>query len=40
MAADLSVAGMLAARVMERAVVAAVKTACALHGLKSYTDLK
>ncbi len=39
-AADLSVVGMLAARVMERAVVSAVKNAGALHGLKSYADLK
>ncbi len=40
MAADLSVVGLLAARVMERAVIAAVKNATALCGLKSYADLK
>jgi L-aminopeptidase/D-esterase-like protein len=38
--ADLSVAGLLAARVMERAVIAAVKNASSLCGIKSYTDLK
>ena len=38
--ADLSVVGLLAARVMERAVVAAVKNAESLCGLKCYTDLK
>ena len=38
--ADLSVVGLLAARVMERAVIAAVKNAESLCGTKSYTDLK
>ena len=38
--ADLSVVGLLAARVMERAVIAAVKNAESLCGLKCYTDLK
>jgi L-aminopeptidase/D-esterase-like protein len=39
-AADLSVVGLLAARVMERAVVAAVKNTSSLCGLKCYSDLK
>lgn len=38
--ADLTVAGFLAARAMERAVVAAVKNAESLCGLKCYADLK
>ncbi len=38
--ADLSVAGLLAARVMERAVVSAVKGATSLFGLQCYNDLK
>lgn len=38
--ADLSVVGLLAARIMERAVVAAVKNADPLCGLKCYADLK
>jgi L-aminopeptidase/D-esterase-like protein len=38
--ADLSVVGMLSARVMEQAVISAVKRATPLHGLKSYGDLK
>ena len=37
--ADLSVVGLLAARVMERAVVAAIKNAQPLCGLKCYNDL-
>jgi L-aminopeptidase/D-esterase-like protein len=37
--ADLSVVGLLAARVMERAVIAAVKNAKSLCGLKCYSDL-
>jgi L-aminopeptidase/D-esterase-like protein len=37
--ADLSVAGLLAARVMERAVVNAVKNTTSLCGLKSYLDI-
>ncbi len=37
--ADLSVVGLLAARVMERAVIAAVKNARSLCGLKCYADL-
>ncbi|KAF0157200.1 MAG: peptidase S58 DmpA [Syntrophaceae bacterium] len=37
--ADLSVAGLLAARVMERAVVNAVKNTTSLCGLKSYSDI-
>jgi L-aminopeptidase/D-esterase-like protein len=37
--ADLSVVGLLAARVMERAVIAAVKNAESLCGLKCYADL-
>ena len=38
--ADLSVVGLLAARVMERAVIAAVKNATSLCGLKCCADLK
>jgi hypothetical protein len=38
--ADLSVVGLLAARVMERAVIAAVKHAEPLYGLKCYGDLE
>ena len=38
--ADLSVVGLLAARVIERAVIASVKNAESLCGLKCYTDLK
>ena len=38
--ADLSVVGLLAARVMERAVITAVKGTEALSGLKCYTDLQ
>jgi L-aminopeptidase/D-esterase-like protein len=38
--ADLSVLGLLAARVMERAVVSAVKKASPLFGLKCFTDLE
>jgi L-aminopeptidase/D-esterase-like protein len=38
--ADLSVVGMLSARVMERAVVSAVKSAAPLGGFKCYADLK
>jgi L-aminopeptidase/D-esterase-like protein len=38
--ADFTLAGLLAARVVERAVVAAVKNASTLCGLKSYTDLR
>jgi len=38
--ADLSVVGLLAARVMERAVIAAIKNAESLCGLRCYTDLK
>lgn len=37
--ADLSVLGLLAARVMERAVIAAVKRAQSLRGLKCHADL-
>jgi L-aminopeptidase/D-esterase-like protein len=37
--ADLNVIGLLAARVMERAVVRAVKSAGALCGLTCYADL-
>ena len=37
--ADLSVVGLLAARVMERAVISAVTNAGSLCGIKSYTDL-
>ena len=37
--ADLSVVGLLSARVMERAVVAAVKNATSLCGLKCHADL-
>jgi len=37
--ADLSVVGLLAARVMERAVISAVKNAGSLCGIKSYTEL-
>jgi len=38
--ADLNVVGLLAARVMERAVVAAVKNAEPLCGLKCYADIR
>jgi L-aminopeptidase/D-esterase-like protein len=38
--ADLNVVGLLAARVMERAVIAGVKNATSLCGLKSYSDLQ
>jgi len=38
--ADLSVVGLLAARVVERAVVAAVENAQSLFGIKCYSDLK
>ena len=38
--ADLSVVGLLAARVMERAVIAAVENAKSLCGLKCCADLK
>jgi L-aminopeptidase/D-esterase-like protein len=37
-AADLSVVGLLAARVMERAIVAAIKNTTSLCGLKCYAD--
>jgi L-aminopeptidase/D-esterase-like protein len=36
--ADLSVVGLLAARVMERAVIAAITNTSALCGLKSHAD--
>jgi len=38
--ADLSVLGLLAARMIERAVVSAVKQASTAHGLKCFSDLK
>lgn len=38
--ADVNVVGLLAARVMEQAVVRAVKAASALHGFKCYSDVK
>lgn len=38
-AADINVVGLLAARVMEQAVVKAIKQAASLAGYKSYTDL-
>lgn len=38
--ADLSVVGMLAAKVMEKAVINAIKNADTLHGVKSYKDIK
>ncbi len=38
--ADLSTVGLLAARVMERAIVAAVKSATSLCGLKVYADIQ
>lgn len=38
--ADVNVVGLLAARVMERAVVAAVKKATPLCGLKSWSDMR
>jgi L-aminopeptidase/D-esterase-like protein len=38
--ADLSTVGLLAARVMERAVVNAVRNTSSLDGLKCYADLK
>jgi L-aminopeptidase/D-esterase-like protein len=39
-AADLSVVGLLAARVMERAVLAAIENAASLCGVRSVTELK
>jgi L-aminopeptidase/D-esterase-like protein len=38
--ADANVVGLLAARVMERAVIAAIRKATALCGLKSWSDLR
>jgi L-aminopeptidase/D-esterase-like protein len=38
--ADLSVVGLLGARVVERAVMAAVKNTASLCGMKSYKDLR
>lgn len=38
--ADVNVVGLLAARVVERAVVAAIRNATALCGLKSWSDLR
>jgi L-aminopeptidase/D-esterase-like protein len=38
--ADLSVVGMLSARVMDQAVIRAVKRATPFFGLKWYSDLK
>jgi L-aminopeptidase/D-esterase-like protein len=38
--ADLSVVGLLAARVMERAVIAAIENAESLYGLKCYAQLR
>lgn len=38
--ADLSVVGLLAARVMERAVISAITNAVSLCGIKSYSELK
>jgi len=38
--AELSVLGLLAARVMEKAVISAVKEAGSLYGLKCYADLR
>ncbi|MCK5097022.1 MAG: P1 family peptidase [Desulfobacteraceae bacterium] len=38
--ADLSVVGLLAARVMERAVIASIENAKSLCGIKCYSDLK
>jgi hypothetical protein len=38
-AADLTTVGFLAARVVERAVISAVKKAAPLCGLSSYSDL-
>lgn len=38
--ADVNVVGLLAARVMERAVVAAIRSATSLCGLKSWSDLR
>ena len=37
---DLSVVGMLSAKVMEKAVINAIKNAESLHGVKSYNDIK
>ncbi len=39
-AADLSVVGLLAARVMEQAIIAAIKNTSSLCGLKCHADLK
>lgn len=38
--ADINVVGMLAARVMEQAIIKAVKEAAPLHGFKTYSDLQ
>jgi L-aminopeptidase/D-esterase-like protein len=38
--ADINVAGLLAARAVERAIVRAVKQASSLHGFIAYQDLK
>ena len=38
--ADVNVIGLLAAKVVERAVIAAVKNTASLHGFKCYADLK
>lgn len=37
---DVSVVGMLSAKVMEKAVINAIKNAESLHGVKSYNDIK
>ncbi len=37
--ADISTVGFLAARVMEQAVINAVKSASSLHGIKAYSDI-
>lgn len=38
--ADINVVGMLAARVMEQAIINSVKAAAPLHGFKTYSDLQ
>jgi L-aminopeptidase/D-esterase-like protein len=38
--ADLSVVGLLASRVMERAVIAAIKNTTSLCGFKCYSDIQ
>ena len=38
--ADLNIIGLLAVKVVEKAVIRAIKQADSLYGIKSYSDLK